>query len=96
VSGFSWVVPTPPNLQGFGLAVRSDTSGVITPAVRIGLAQLVAQVANDVNYPTLCQQDWSDAVATYSGTWLTSDVQTKLLFYANEFNIPFVSTSPSP
>lgn len=86
---YSYVPPTPPvvpNIAGFITACRTDST--FTSEIRIGLAGLLGLLQMDAGNPTAAQQDWQDAIATYGGSWLTSDVQTKIEGYASTYNIP--------
>jgi len=89
---FNWV-PTPPgppgpNVMGFIQAVMADTT-IPTPA-QMGLAAWYPQLQMFVNQPPILQSGWANLILTFESTWLTSQVQTSVLAYALEFNIPLV------
>lgn len=78
------------NLPAFIQAVRTDAS--TTPQLRQNLALILPQVQMDYTNPAAMRQDWSDAVTTYGGTWLTTSVQNMIIGYAQQYNIPLTSS----
>jgi hypothetical protein len=105
ISAFPWAMNTP-NVAGFILAVNADPLSTANNGVLIfQMAGMLAIFQADMstnNFMTL-QGHWANAIKLYGapsadmptggsqGQWLTTDVQTMLLGYANAFNIPLVT-----
>jgi hypothetical protein len=85
ISSFNWNMQ-PPSVSSFITAIRAEPT--FTSEIRIGLAGLLGLLQMDVSNSIAAQQDWDDAVATYGSSWLTSAVQTKVLDYASQYDIP--------
>lgn len=84
-------VPLPqpmPNILKFIQAVMADTT-IPTPA-QMGLAAWYPQLQMFIQQPPIVKSGWANLILTFESTWLTSQVQTSVLAYALEFNIPLV------
>lgn len=90
-SVWDWI-PLPPsaisNVMGFIQAVMADTT--IPTSAQMGLTTWYPQLHIFVNQPPILQSGWANLILTFESTWLTSQVQTSVLAYALEFNIPLV------
>jgi hypothetical protein len=88
---FDWIpyVPAPgPNVLGFTNTVMSDDT--IPAQAQMGLAAWYPQLQMFINNSSVIKSGWANLVLTFESTWLTSQVQTSVLAYALEFNIPLV------
>jgi hypothetical protein len=91
-AGYTYSPPasTAPNLFGFIGAITEDTS--INAEAQMGLGAWYPQLQMFLAQASLIQAAWTNLVAAYSGTWLTSPVQTAVEGYAVTYNIPLVSS----
>jgi hypothetical protein len=101
VAAFPWGMNAP-NVIGFITAVNADPlSTANNQQLIFQMGSMLAIFQADMtgsNIPAL-QGHWQSAIANYGpsgtqGTWLTTQVQTMLLGYANSYNIPLVAPSP--
>lgn len=90
---FDWVPYTPPpgpNVDGFELAIMGDNS--IPETAQLGLAAFYPSLEKWVSInPSIIQSGWAALVNQYQSTWLTPTVQSLVLGYAADFNIPLVA-----
>lgn len=88
------VQPTVIQRELFSFIQALRTEPTFDAHMRMNLAGLMALVQANYQMPTEMQKDWNDAVAVYGATWLTSAVQTTILNYAKQYNIPLTTSIP--
>lgn len=105
VATFPWAM-NPPNVLGFILAINQDPlSTANNGALVLQMGSLLSVFSTDMqynNYEAL-QQHWKNAIMNYGapspnqpsggvlGNWLTTQVQTMIETYANEYDIPLIA-----
>lgn len=88
---YSYTPPAPvpqPNVIGFCNAIMADTS--IPTEAQAGLGSWYANLNMFINWPQTIRNAWQILIATYSGSWLTQQVQTSVQTYAQIYNIPLI------
>lgn len=80
--------PVLPNLTGFIIALRSDPD--FTATQRMAMASMIGLIQMDLFNPPALQEDWTNAVEAFGGSWLTQEAQKKITEYATTNHIPLL------
>lgn len=89
---FDWAPLIPglqPNVMGFANSIQSDAT--IVQTAQLGLNAWIPWLSQFISQPQTVQAGWAMLIMEYQSTWLTLQVQTSVLTYAAQYNIPLTT-----